>query len=220
MKRLNESALRIGDIVLATTMNKVSLGIRRFTLSDISHAMVYVEAHSVIDATGEGVHARNTQRLTWDDSCAVHVLRLKEKLTNDQARRIVNYVRGRIGTQYSKVEAVRTVLGGGNSWSRKQFCSRLVAQAYADAGLELVSNPNYCSPEHLRQSMRLAEVQDSVRTVRDCHVPAGAGTAQRMRDATNALLEGARAKERHIQDTNDIDQHLKAFPDDDVSRAE
>ncbi|EQD44736.1 hypothetical protein B1B_13403, partial [mine drainage metagenome] len=73
MKRLNESALQIGDIVLTTSTAKVSKSIRRFTRSDVSHAMVYVETCSVIDATGEGVHARNTQRLFWDDQCAVHV---------------------------------------------------------------------------------------------------------------------------------------------------
>jgi hypothetical protein len=57
VKKLKESALQIGDIVLTTTTAKMSKGIRSFTRSDISNVMVYVEAYSVIDATGEGVHA-------------------------------------------------------------------------------------------------------------------------------------------------------------------
>jgi hypothetical protein len=40
--------------------------------SDISHAMIYVEDRSVIDATAESVQARNTQRLLFEDECAVH----------------------------------------------------------------------------------------------------------------------------------------------------
>jgi hypothetical protein len=53
VKKPKESALQIGDIVLTTTTAKMSKGIRSFTRSDISNAMVYVEAYSVIDATGD-----------------------------------------------------------------------------------------------------------------------------------------------------------------------
>jgi hypothetical protein len=90
----------------------------------------------------------------------------------------------------------------------------LVAQAYASAGLDLVDDPDYCSPEHLRRSARLVEVQGATRPVTD-HREDGAGTLQLMRDATNLLLKGARAKNRQIQDTNDIDHHLMSSPDDD-----
>ena len=51
MKKLNELALQIGDIVLTTTTDLLSKSIRKVTGSDISHALVYVESHSVIDAT-------------------------------------------------------------------------------------------------------------------------------------------------------------------------
>jgi cell wall-associated NlpC family hydrolase len=59
-KRLDDALLYPGDIVLTTTTAAISKAIRMATRSDISHAMVYVENCSVIDATGEGVHARNT----------------------------------------------------------------------------------------------------------------------------------------------------------------
>jgi hypothetical protein len=59
MKRLNDASLKLGDIVLTTTTAAVSKAIRAATRSDISHAMVYVEDRSVIDATAEGVQARN-----------------------------------------------------------------------------------------------------------------------------------------------------------------
>ena len=65
-KRLDDAVLYPGDIVLTTTTAAISKMIRVATRSDISHAMVYVENCSVIDATGEGVHARNTQRIFFE----------------------------------------------------------------------------------------------------------------------------------------------------------
>lgn len=219
MRKLNETVLHIGDIILATTTDWYSKGIRKLTGSDISHALVYVESHVVIDATGDGVHSRNTQRLFWEDECSMHVLRLTEGLDAAQSRRIVNYVRGRIGTQYSKVEAARSVLGGARSPSRRQFCSRLVAQAYASAGLSLVTDPHYCTPAHLKSSTRLVAVQGAVQQTSDEEVQRWEGihdTPRSMRDATNALLSGARAKNERIENVNDIDHHLQITPSDDA----
>jgi hypothetical protein len=219
MRKLNETALQIGDIILTTTTDFLSKGIRKVTGSDISHALVYVESHSVIDATGDGVHSRNTQRLFWEDECAVHVLRLAEGLDATQSRHIVNYVRGRIGTRYSKIEAARSVLGGERHPNRRQFCSRLVSQAYASAGLNLVATPNYCTPEQLKNSPRLIAVYGAVRNVSDEEIKLWEGihdTPQSMRDATNALLSGARVKNAHIEDVNDIDHHLQVTPGDDL----
>lgn len=219
MKKLNESALQIGDIILTTTTDWLSKRIRKVTKSDISHALVYIESHSVIDATGEGVHSRNTQRLFWEDECAVHVLRLAEGLDETQSRKIVNYVRGRIGTRYSIIEAGRSAVGGAKSSSRRQFCSRLVAQAYASAGLDLVIDFNYCTPEHLKSSSRLVAVQGAVKHVNDDEIKRWVGiydTPQSMRDATNTLLSGARVKNASIEDVNDIDHHLQMTPSDDA----
>ena len=42
--------------------------------------MIYVQDHSVIDATAEGVQARDTQRLFFEDECAIHVLRPRSDL--------------------------------------------------------------------------------------------------------------------------------------------
>ena len=85
-RRLDVERLQAGDIILTTTNAPISRGIRLATRSDISHAMIYVQGHSVIDATDEGVHARNTQRLFFEADCAVHALRPKTPLTPDQAQ--------------------------------------------------------------------------------------------------------------------------------------
>ena len=219
MKKLNEAALKIGDIVLTTTMDRLSKGVRGVINSDISHALVYVESYSVVDSTSEGVHSRNTQRLFLDDQCAIYVLRLREGLTEHQEHKIITYMRGRIGTRYSKIEAAHSVIGGRNRATRKQFCSRLVAQAYASADLNLVASPDYCTPDDLKASTRLIAVQGATQTVTAHRIDAmnkDFDTTQLMRDVINAVLKEARAKNKAIEDLNDIDLHLIKTPIDDA----
>jgi hypothetical protein len=165
MKRLNASALQRGDVILTTTTAPVSKAIRAGTKSDISHAMICVQHSSVIDATNDGVHARNTRRLFFDDKCSLHVFRLKAGLSSEQEQSICQFVRQRVGSEYSVKEAVRTVVGGSTQGTRKQFCSRLVAQAYAAADIKLVRDPNYCSSAGLAKSSLLVAVPNATETV-------------------------------------------------------
>lgn len=219
MKRVKMSALARGDIVLTTTTAKVSKAIRFGTKSDISHAMLCVQHGSVIDATGEGVHARNVQRLFFDDDCALHVLRLKENLSPAELEQICQFVRQAIGSQYSTREAVRTVVGGSDQWTRKQFCSRLVAQAYASAGIKLVGDPNYCAPADLASSSLLMAVPDSTESISDSEAErwmAHRDLTGAMREAINAVLEGARKKDKNIQTFEDVTPHLIKHPEDDA----
>lgn len=218
MKKLNEAALLIGDIVLTTTNQKVSKGIRAVTKSDVSHAMVYVEAYSVADSTGEGVHARNTQRLMWDESNTVHVLRLARSLTANEAQIVVDFVRSRVGTEYTVREALGSVSKRRGRGSKKQFCSRLVAQAYAEAKIHLAHNPDYCSPADLKNSPLLVAVSNALVVVTDEYAEAVSrlpDMTQAMRDSINQILQGARTRDSLIQDLNDVDAHLIAHPEDD-----
>jgi hypothetical protein len=199
MKRLKMSSLVRGDIILTTATAAVSKAIRWGTKSDISHAMICVQHGSVIDATSEGVHARNPQRLFFDDKCALHIFRPKAALSADQIDQICRFVRERIGSEYSTREAVRAAIGGSNQWTRKQFCSRLVAQAYASAGIKLVGDPNYCAPADLAKSSLLAPVPDAVEQVSDEEVGRWAmhtDSTEAMRRAINTVLDGARTKDK------------------------
>ena len=112
MKRLQPLNLERGDIILTTTTASVSKAIRAGTKSDISHAMIYMQHCSVIDATSEGVQARNTQRMFFEDECTLHVFRLKAGLTSEQAEQICQFARQKVGSEYSIREAIRTVIGG------------------------------------------------------------------------------------------------------------
>src|SRR4051812_15021146 len=120
-KRLNEAALLPGDVILTTATCAVSKTVRVATRSDISHALIYAEDYSVIDATDEGVHSRNTQRLHFEEECSVYVLRLRARITANQLTSVLTFVRSHIGTEYSVREAVRTVVGSQRKWSTKQF---------------------------------------------------------------------------------------------------
>lgn len=218
LKRLNDSVLCPGDVILTTTTAAISKVIRAATGGDISHAMVYVENRSVIDATGDGVHARNTQRLFFEDECTVHAMRLRNSISDPQLQAIRAYLRRHIGTQYSVKEAILTSLGGARQWSKKQFCSRLVAQAFASTGIELVADCNFCSPANLKDSLLLVPVSNAT-------VPVTADEAvwwrsnedvpQRMREAINAILEGARIKDPTIQIFEDLHSYLVRHPQDD-----
>jgi hypothetical protein len=218
MKRLNASVLQRGDIVLSTTTEPVSKAVRAGTKSDISHAMICVQHSSVIDATNDGVHARNTQRLFFDDKCSLHVFRLKAGLSSEKAQAVCQFVRQRVGSEYSIKEAIRTVVGGSDQWTRKQFCSRLVAQAYASADIKLVGDPNYCSPADLAKSSLLVAVQDATETItaeEAARWAAHTDATQAMRDAINCVLEGARKKNKNIQTFEDVIEHLIHDPEDD-----
>lgn len=81
--------IQLGDIVLTTTPEPMSKTIRNAIGADISHAMICVGKSSVIDSTGDGVHARNLERLILEPSCAGHVLRPVEPLTTDQLHSVI-----------------------------------------------------------------------------------------------------------------------------------
>lgn len=218
LKRLNEVVLIPGDIILTTTTAAISKTIRIATQSDISHAMVYVEIRSVIDATGEGVHARNTQRLFFENDCSVHALRLRNSISPSQLSEIVSYMRGQVGTQYSAKEALLTVLGGARTWTKKQFCSRLVAKAFASAGIALVPDPNYCSPADMKDCPLLVSLESPTVTVSASEAvfwEDRADVPQLMRDAINAVLDGARRRDRAIQTFDDVHGHLIRHPEHD-----
>lgn len=203
-----------GDIVLSTTPESMSRIIRLAIAADISHAMICVDASSVIDSTGDGVHARNLSRIVLEPGCAGHVLRPLQPLTPKQLISVIGYARGMVGTRYSKAGAAKSVLAG-VSTGRRQFCSRLVGQAYRHAGILLVDDPDRCHPGELLKSQLLMEVPDVLAEL----TPAQAAciredkdNVQEMRDGTNSLLEKARALSPSIESLNDIDAYLIEHP--------
>jgi hypothetical protein len=170
--------------------------------------MLYVDNCSVIDATNGGVHSANTQRLFFEQHNAVFALRLEGGLTPSSSIKICNYVRERIGSEYTTWEAGRAWPGLGKKGTSKQFCSRLIAQAYAANGFDLVKNTNFCTPKKLLKSAKLIKVVDATVDVTDEEVqawqthPSGLDL---MRQSTNHILDGTRKIDKSIQTLSDVD---------------
>lgn len=218
MKMLDLNKIQKGDIILTTSTAKVSKAIRTAISSDISHALICVQQGSLIDSTDDGVTSRNIQRLFYEDNSAIYVLRPKIKLSEEQISHIANYARAQVGTRYSKVEAIKSglkkVVGGP---SKKQFCSRLVGQAYASVGIKLVDYPDFCTPEDLKASELLEEVPDCVRiaTDQDLSIENIPDTTNAMTKVTNSFLDEVRTRYPQIEALHDIDALLMAEPDAD-----
>lgn len=199
-----------GDIVLTTTPELMSKTIRRVTGSDISHAMICVGQSSVIDSTGDGVHARNLERIILEPGCAGHVLRPLKQLTTEQLHSITAFARAAVGTRYTMSGAAKSVIAGLVA-GRRQFCSRLVAQAYRDAGLDLVVDADFCHPGELLKSSALVEVADPLRCLspdEEADRRESMDHVQAMRSSTNLLLQEARKLSASIESLNDIDIYL------------
>jgi uncharacterized protein YycO len=168
--------LQTGDILLSSTQSLVSLGIRAFTLSPVSHAALYVGDGQVVEAVGAGVQQRPLADYLASEST---VVAFRHPDINDaQALRLREYAQSLVGKQYNPVgivlQAPFTVqrrycelpvvpgfvrdicvrgLGAiylGAVRNDRFFCSQLVLQAYQAAGLPLTSaDPLLISPADL-----------------------------------------------------------------------
>jgi hypothetical protein len=106
----------------------------------------------------------------------------------------------------------------------QQFCSRLVARAYASAGITLVADHDYCTPEALRLSPLLIELDDMMEEVSEAELAAWAARANPiadMQESQNKVLEAARRLDPSIENFNDLDRIVHGHPewDAEIARA-
>jgi hypothetical protein len=224
MRRIKVELLRPGDIVLTADSGKTSKLVRRASKGAVSHAMICVQHGSIIDSTGIGVQAHNIQRELYHDDARILVLRLREQPSDARLGTVVDFARSEIGTRYSKAEAIRSVLPARKPRTAQQFCSRLIARAYASAGISLVADPDYCTPEALRLSPLLIELEDITEEVSEAELAAWAARPNPiadMQDSQNAVLEAARQLDPTIENFNDLDRMVHAHPewDAEIARA-
>lgn len=154
-----------GDIILESGTNKFSPVIKAITRSNYSHAMIYI-GDSIIHALTDGVYSTNPQRVLVDNPAGLKVLRLKNSLSEQARNTLVNYARNLSGSIYSIPEASASAIFGKTtkeSESKQQFCSRLVAQSYRQVGVNIVKNPDYCTPEDINRSTSLKEIDGVLR---------------------------------------------------------
>lgn len=224
MKRIRVEMLRPGDIVLTSDSGKTSRLVRKATGGAVSHAMVCVQNGSVIDSTDFGVQAHNIQRELYDDSDLLLVYRLRDPIDAQPMAAALDFARSEIGTRYSKLEAARSIIPGPKPRDRKMFCSRLVARAYAYAGVRLVTDPDYCTPDELRNSPLLVPVADMSETVSEDELAEWRrrpNPIAAMQESQNAVLAAARQLDPAVENFNDLDAMVQAHPewDADIARA-
>ncbi|MBB2485331.1 hypothetical protein H5407_08830 [Mitsuaria sp. WAJ17] len=213
MKKIDYSNLQPGDILLTTSRAPESWSVRCGTKSDISHAMLYAGSSSAIDSTSDGVHARNLQKMFYEDDCAVYALRPITPLSPVALDAVIEYARQVTGTPYALREAVRSAGKAKGTGSDKQFCSRLVARAYAAAGIQLVDNPDFCTPEELKTSPLLQHLPNPAIEVSADEVAEIKSRPDRvagMIEVTNNFLEQVRSFDPKILRIEDAFEFLIA----------
>ncbi len=224
MKKIDCSKLKVGDIILSTSPGWEGDLVRWGTKSDISHAMLYVAPSSVMDSTGDGVHARNIDKMFFEDDCALYAYRTKEATPSDKLQTIIEFVRLRTGARYSYIEAATSLLRLPLKGSSLQFCSRLVATAYESAGVQVVSGSHFfCTPENLKSSDFLTLIDGAVEVVSQDeieHLRAEGDSTIGMREATNRLLELARKVWPLLSTLNDVESFVIKNPAKDMKIAD
>ncbi|MBL4746143.1 MAG: hypothetical protein JKY08_07220 [Flavobacteriaceae bacterium] len=152
---INFSKLRVGDILLTRKHDRECELIRKSTKSDYSHAIIYVGVGRGIESNGLGVQSINTTRTIYKFTDDVQILRYNKSNFDDIIEDVINFARQKTGTEYSTKEARLTRLKEAieSKEKNRQFCTRFVAQSYKNAGIKVVSNPDYCSPKELKESI-------------------------------------------------------------------
>lgn len=164
----NLNVLQPGDVLLSVDTSKVSRRIAKATGGDYSHAMLYI-GNSFIHAMTDGVYSKNPQRYLRENIDHLAAFRvIPELATLADFNAVCNFSRNQVGALYSIPQAAFARIPGKKmaktvDRSGKQFCSRLVAQAFASIGVALVEDVDYCSPNDLARSPNLYRVEGAVR---------------------------------------------------------
>jgi len=165
---IERSLLKRGDIVLTAENTLISKGVRLGTASRYSHASIWVEG-TLIEAVQAGVFSKNPQRIILDKPSHCVVLRSRKPLTDMELDQICQYAHTQIGSLYALDEATlalpRRLMKLEST--RKQFCSRLVALAYAQIGYDFINlgSPHYCTPGKLARTKAFEVVPGIIREV-------------------------------------------------------
>lgn len=160
---LDPTLLDVGDVILSTTSNWMSNGIRLFTNSDFSHAALHVGGGFLIEAVGAGVRRIHARAFVYPDESYVSVLRANH-LSDDLRERVSASARAHLYRPYSIARALATkVKFVRANEDPGRFCSQLVAEAYESVECRLLSkNSAAITPGDLTNSDLLKPVSAAV----------------------------------------------------------
>lgn len=210
--------LEAGDIILIRSNSRISEMVRKLTKSQYSHAMMYVGVSSIIESDGYGVQSNNIHRVLVDGIENGVVLRLKDEELSRNLFDIETFARQRIGTEYSTEEARLAVISKELEAQNpnRQFCTRFVAPAYSSAGIKLVDNPDYCTPENLLDSPLLERVPNVLRKARPKEIEFAQteNPLKKQAEIHNSILQKARdLTGKDIQTFEQLSDAIIAMPE-------
>jgi hypothetical protein len=197
MYLIKKEILKPCDIILLKSDSQLSRAIRESSNSEFSHAMLYMGISSYIDSDSAGVQANNIQRLIFDNENDIIVLRLKDTSNLEILNKIISFAREKIGTAYSLKEAFQVSKNGTKLEPKevnRQFCTRFVTQAYHSAGVDIVENYNYPTPDNILNSDLLSEVKNSIRKASDKEIEYAQSDSplKTQKDIHNSIFKEAR----------------------------
>lgn len=163
---IERSLLKRGDIILTAENTLISKGVRVGTASRYSHASIWAEG-TLIEAVQAGVFSKNPQRVILDKRSHCVVLRSRKPLSEHELNQVCLYAHTQVGSLYALDEATlalpRRLMKLDST--KKQFCSRLVALAYAQIGYDFINlgSPHYCTPGKLARTKAFEVVPGMIR---------------------------------------------------------
>lgn len=156
---INYTALQRGDIILDRNSSRESEVIRKRANSEYSHARLYVGG-TLIESEGLGVQSVNPQRLLYDNPNDFIVLR-PASASEEQKNLACLYARSEVGREYAGKDFKKSIVKPIEiEEPNRQFCTRLIAQAYRFAGYEIVQNADYCTSAEIQSSDKLILVKN------------------------------------------------------------
>lgn len=162
----NEPVMKPGDILL---MNTYESQRRLMPGCQYDHAAIYLGDAFLMEADGTGVvmnHVYSYAFCEAEHGCVLRPKNVSPKIVEDA----LFWIRSRMAMEFGTKEARKV-----NKYkdtdekehSNRSFCSRLVAQAYHQGGIDLVKNPDYCSPDDFLSSEYLERVEPSLQEFTD-----------------------------------------------------
>ncbi|HIF9128063.1 TPA: hypothetical protein ACX6RS_000492 [Photobacterium damselae] len=163
---LDIDQLKPGDIILTVESEENAQIGEEKSGSRFTHAMLYVD-HQINHATYDGgVFSLNPQRILFESVQDVKVLRYKKRLNKNVLNKVCDFTAQKVATLYSFKEAISSLKfnkSDQKSKTKKQFCSRLIAQAYFSQKIRIAKNPDYCLPADIEKSSKFSIVPQSLR---------------------------------------------------------
>ena len=158
----NPYILLPGDILL---MNTYEEKLRKMMGCKYEHAAIYLGDAFIMEANGLHVRMTHIYSYAFKELAHAVVLRLKNssQIIIDRIVRASHYQMGKQYVHTSQFRNIRKFKKTREQDStNRYFCSRLVAQSYAQEGVELLPNADYCEPDDFLNSSLLEPVKDAV----------------------------------------------------------